>query len=291
MVFCIKIDKASKVASQPQLFLLTFCLTYEKIKVLINQVNLDEKLLAKLGMNAKETKIYLKLLELGESGANILARSIGENRTSTYSLLNAMKKKGLLSFYERNKIKYFVPTDPTFLINRFLEGAKGMHRLLPELLAIHNKFSKTKPKITFYEGVDGIKQIGEILLEAPGSIRYSFMCIDEKTIHPEIKRYYEEDFINRRIELGIKYKGIVSGYMPMGNKHKPTETDQLRELKYINVKKFPIRIHIDIFTYNKVALYSYHKDELMGVIIEHEDFYTTMKTVFELAWAGVDVLK
>ena len=259
--------------------------------MLINQVNLDQNLLKKLDMTPRESKIYLKLLEFGESGANVLAKSIGENRTSTYSLLNAMRKKGLISFYVRNKVKYFVPTDPTFLINKFMEGAKGLQKMLPELLAVQNKFSKTKPKITFYEGVEGIKKIGEILLEAPGSTRLSFMCIDEKTIHPEIKKYYEEDFVNRRIELGITYRGIVAGYIPMGSRHAATEKGQLRKLKYIDSKKLPIRIQIDIFPYNKVALYSYHKDELVGVIIEHEDFYSTMQTVFELAWAGVEVLK
>lgn len=122
------------------------------------------------------------------------------------------------------------------------------------------------------------------------SAPFSFMGID-KNIHPEIEKYYEEDFINRRIEAGIKYKGIITGKLPMGNKYKPTEKGQLRELKYIDSKKLPIKIHIDIFPRNKVALYSYHKDNLMGVVIEHEDFFNTMKTVFDLAWAGVDILK
>ena len=70
-------------------------------------------------------------------------------------------------------------------------------------------------------------------------------------------------------------------------KYKKTEKGQLRELKYINPKKLPIKIHIDIFPENKVALYSYNKDELMGVVIESPAFYETMKTVFSLAWAGV----
>jgi len=35
-----------------------------------------------------------------------------------------------------------------------------------------------------------------------------------------------------------------------------------------------------------VALYSYAKEEMMGVVIEHESFYKTMKTVFKLAWMG-----
>lgn len=251
---------------------------------------MDTNSLEKLGMSNKEIKLYLKLLEFGESGANVLAKSINENRTSTYSLLNAMKSKGFISFYEKKGLKYYVPSDPTFLINKFMEGAKGLQKVLPELLAIHNKYNTKKPRITFYEGVEGIKQIAEILLEVPGSTRFSFMGVNEATMHPEIKRFYEEDFVNRRIELGITYKGIVAGHLPMGNKYAPTEKAQLRELKYVDPKKLPIKNHIDIFPHNKVALYSYHKDEMMGVIIEHEDFYATMKTAFELAWAGVDVL-
>lgn len=251
---------------------------------------MDIKVLSQLGLSEKEAKIYLKLLEFGECGASVLAKSLGENRTTVYSLLNAMRKKGVVSFYVKKKMKFFVPQDPTFLVGRVAEGVKWLQKLLPELLAIHNKYNKTKPKITFYEGVEGIKQIGEILLEVPDSTRLSFMGVDESTIHPEIKRYYEEDFINRRIELGIKYKGIVAGYIPMGNKYKKTEKDQCRELKYVNPKKLPIKNHIDIFPNNKVALYSYHKDEMMGVIIEHEAFYTTMKTVFQLAWAGIDTV-
>jgi HTH-type transcriptional regulator, sugar sensing transcriptional regulator len=243
-----------------------------------------------LGMKSKEVKLYLKLLEVGESGASSLSKRTDENRNSTYSTLLAMQKKGLVSFVKKRGVKYFIPTDPRILVEQYQYKANNLAKFLPELLAVTNNLSQ-KPKITFYEGISGIKQIGEITLEAPGSTRLSFMGIDKKTIHPEILDYYENDFINRRIEKEITYRGIVTGDLPMGNDHEKNEEGQLRELKYINGKKLPIKIHIDIFPNSKVALYSYRKDELMGVVIEHEAFYVTMKTVFELAWAGVNVLQ
>jgi HTH-type transcriptional regulator, sugar sensing transcriptional regulator len=251
---------------------------------------MQEKMLKKLGMTEKEAMLYLKLLELGSSGANSLSKRINENRTSTYSLLQSMEKKGFLTFFLKKNVKYFVATDPSILVNHYLEGAKGLQALLPELLAIHNAHGQ-KPKITFYEGVSGIKQIGEITLSVPNSVRESFMGIDQKTIHPEIKKYYEEDFINRRIEKNITYRGIVTGYMATGKKHPKDAASQLRDIKYVDKDAFPINIHIDIFSHNKVSLFSYHKDEMMGVIIEHEAFYTTMRTAFKLAWAGVDTFK
>lgn len=184
-----------------------------------------------------------------------------------------MEKKGIVSYYTKNNVKYYSPSDPKILIDRFIDEANLLKGLLPELLAINNKYGQ-KPKITFYEGVNGIKQICETLLEVPGSTRESFMGINEKTIHPEIKRYFEKDIINRRIELGITYRGIVTGYIPMGERHSKNEDGQLRELKFVDPKKFPIKIHIDIFPHNKVALYSYNIDEMMGVIIEHESFFS-----------------
>lgn len=250
---------------------------------------MDQSLLQKLGMTGKEIKLYLKLLEFGGAGANTLAKSIGENRTSTYSLLTAMQKKGLISFFKKGSVKYFSATSPKVLVDRFCDDASQLKGLLPQLLAITNIYAQ-KPKITFYEGVEGIKQIAEILLEVPGSVRESFMGIDEKTIHPEIKKYYEEDFVNRRIEKKILYRGIVTGDLPMGTRHVKSMSGQLRELKYIDPKILPLKIHIDIFPHNKVAIYSYNKEEMMGVIIEHESFYLSMRTVFKLAWAGVDVL-
>lgn len=246
---------------------------------------MDLKLLKKLGMDAKEVKLYVKLLELGICSAGVLAKRTESIRTSTYSLLNSMINKGYVSFITKKGVKYYSAIDPRVLIDHYFDGAKALKILLPELLAISNAHGQ-KPKITFYEGVEGIKQICETLLEVPMSTRLSFMGIDERKIHPEIKRYFEEDFINRRVELQIKYKGIVTGYIPMGNLHKPTEEGQNRELKFVDPDKFPIQIQIDIFPRNKVVLYSYNRDEMMGVIIEHEAFYNTMKTAFNLAWAG-----
>lgn len=160
---------------------------------------MQNTILKKLGMSSKEIKVYLKLLEFDGIGANTLAKNIGENRTTSYSLINSMQKKGLVTFYKKKNIKYFSAISPKILIEHFMDEANELKTLLPELLAITNKHGQ-KPKITFYEGVEGIKQIAEILLEVPGSVRESFMGIDEKTMHPEIKTFYEEDFVNRRIE-------------------------------------------------------------------------------------------
>jgi hypothetical protein len=167
----------------------------------------------------------------------------------------------------------------------YIENGNILNSLIPQLLALQNIHDQ-KPKITFYEGVEGIKQICETLLEVPDSTRESFMGINEQSIHPEIKRYFEEEFIPRRIQINQKFRGIITGYVPLSQSHPDSHEGQKREVKYVDAKNFPIQIQIDIYPQNKVALYSYDKDVMMGVVIEHEAFYNTMTTVFKLAWNG-----
>ncbi len=247
---------------------------------------MNQKLLEKLGMTAREVKLYLKLLELGSSPANNLSRRLEENRTSTYSLLQSLQKKGFVTYSLKRNVKYFYPIDPGILVDQYVHTANNLQSALPELLAVFNK-STNKPRIAFYEGVNGIKQLCETLLEVPGSTRFSFMGVDESTIHPEIKEYFETDFLNRRVAADIKYKAIVTGLIPFASGYKKTHEAQLRELKWVDPKKFPMNIQIDIYPHNKVAIYSYNKDEMMGIVIEHESFYSTMRSVFQIAWSGL----
>ena len=224
----------------------------------MNQVNMNQKLLEKLGLSVREVPIYLKLLELGSSPANTLAKLLGENRTSVYSLLQSLQKKGFVSYSFKRNVKNFFPADPGILIDQFVHAAKNLQLLLPELLAAFNK-ATNKPKVTFYEGVNGIKQLCETLLEVPGSTRLSFMGIDQAMIHPDIKYYFETDFLSRRIDAGIKYRAIVTGEIPFASDYEKSHEAQLRELKWVDPKKFPMNVEIDIYPYNKVAIYSYNK--------------------------------
>ncbi len=237
-------------------------------------------------MTQKEIKIYLKLLEYGSARANILAKATNENRTSTYSLLNSMLKKGLVNYYKKANIKYYSATSPKILIEGLQEDTNQLMRMLPELLAITNQYAQ-KPKISFYEGVEGIKQIAKTMLEVPNSVRDSFMGLDKEKLDPEVKKYIEQEFLEKRVAKNIGYRGIVSGYMPMAKGLPRNQKSHLREVRTIDPKKFPLKIHVDVYPPNRVAIFSYHKGEVMGVIIEHNSFYTTMKTIFQLAWQGI----
>ena len=64
-----------------------------------------ENVVQNIGLNAKETKIYLACLELGPSPASNIAARAKLNRVSTYDILEKLIQKGFVNFVIRNKTK------------------------------------------------------------------------------------------------------------------------------------------------------------------------------------------
>ena len=66
-------------------------------------------------------------------------------------------------------MKYFSVESPQILVNQMEEKFQKAKKLLPELLSITNTIAY-KPKIQYYEGAQGIKNIFEATLKAKGEI-------------------------------------------------------------------------------------------------------------------------
>ncbi len=63
--------------------------------------------LKKIGLSGKEAIIYSALVKSGESTANELAKITSTNRTVTYNLLQQLVDKGLISYVNKNKKRFY----------------------------------------------------------------------------------------------------------------------------------------------------------------------------------------
>src|SRR6056297_162154 len=75
-----------------------------------------EAKLKDIGFTEKEAKFYMELLRIGPQVVSVIAKRIGVNRTTAYSVLNSLEKKGVISSYEKSGTKQFVANDPNTLI-------------------------------------------------------------------------------------------------------------------------------------------------------------------------------
>ena len=238
-----------------------------------------------LGLSKEESKVYLAILELGGSYVSLIAKKAKINRVACYHTLDNLIKKGLISTFTQNKIKYFSVESPKILVNKQKEKFEKAQKILPELLSITNTLAY-KPKIQYYEGFDGIKNIFAETLEADGEILGYTNLKDLQEVFPEdFLKKYAKDKLDRNIKTRMLSPNSPEALNYL-NKYYPKNFDhKLMEILFVNPKEFFFEYEINIYK-DKVAIISLNTDEPIGLIIESPIYAKTQRSLFNLAWLG-----
>ena len=243
-----------------------------------------EKELTSLGLSSEESKVYLSTLELGGSFVSSIARRAKVNRSTCYHTLDNLVKKGLISSYQKGKVLHFTAEDPSRFMQIAEEKIQRTKDLIPELLAMTNTLT-FKPKIRFYEGIEGIKSIFEdILFTKDQVLGYTNL----KGLGELLPDYFKQ-YCHKKVKLEIKTRYIAPATgegVDMIDAYYPKKYDpNLLEILMVNPKEFNFQNEIAIYG-KKVAIISLNPDELIGLIVESKTFADSMKSFFDLAWLG-----
>ncbi|OGJ51945.1 hypothetical protein A2335_00890 [Candidatus Peregrinibacteria bacterium RIFOXYB2_FULL_32_7] len=244
-----------------------------------------DNFLKSLELSEKEALVYLTMLRIGSQGVSIVAKKSGLSRTTCYHVLESLQKKGYVSSYEKNKIDYYNAESPEIFQyilekkERELQEQKTRFiDLLPDFLNLRHG-GEIMPKVRYFEGLQGIKEIYEDTLKE-GKNKLAYSSIPDIQIK-ELKDYIE-NYLERRAKLGIKVRAIFPD-TEKSREFIKNDKNLLRESRLINAKKYPFRSEINIYG-NKIAYMSLDTNFLHGVIIESEAIVETERSIFELAW-------
>ena len=243
--------------------------------------------LKKLEFSDKEAKVYLALLELGEAPVQQISEKAKVNRATTYVVLEALQKRGVVSTVEKDKKVIFAAESPRALLRLFRtqeqelkEKQEAFKKVMPEFEAMFN-LSAEKPTVRFFEGREGVRAVSEDILQSGAKVLYDIYPLEYvdqiRALFPDEEN---EDFLKKRQELGITIRSIYTGDAPF-------EGFKLKgERKFVPRNKFPLAGDILIYR-DRVALTTL-RGKVISVIIESQEIADTMRLVFELAWLGAD---
>lgn len=234
-----------------------------------------ELILNNLGLSQNEAKVYLATLEMGVSSAQDIAHKAEVIRTTGYAVLDRLVDKNLVyKTKEGDKTKY-VAESPRNLIKRFEGYQQQLTDSLPELQAIYNKH-ETKPKIIFFEGKQGIKDIyADTIKERPKEI-LEYNTSKMVTVFPGLP----EEYLADRKKYKIKAKRIAPNDEFWSERAKKDKKEMSKTI-LLPEDEFTIPVEINIYN-NKLAIVSYIDE--MGVIIESESIANAMKKIYGLLW-------
>ncbi|MFA6547897.1 MAG: helix-turn-helix domain-containing protein [Candidatus Magasanikbacteria bacterium] len=245
-----------------------------------------EKILKEIGFSDNSVRIYDRLLESGFSSARQLAENLNLPRPTVYDGLKVLINSGLVIEKEEENKKLFSVDDVKnlqHLVRSRIENLKKNDQAISDLLP--NLISKTKalePKIKFYSGVAGIKQVLKDMLWYKDIETLTMWPISEMV--EILGKEYLEDLNRRRIKQGISIRGIWPRDKAVDFKTHPflgVGKGHLRELR-LAPKSMTWNMSYWLYA-DKVAFIS-SRAESFGFVIHSRDFVDLIKTQFEVIW-------
>lgn len=241
--------------------------------------------LEELGLSEEEAKVYLAVLELGGSYVSTIANKAKVHRVSCYHTLDNLVRKGIVNTFTKNKIKYFTVDSPRILVNQTEERFQKAQKLLPELLSITNSLAY-KPKIQYYEGLQGIKNVFDDTLKSNDEILgYTNLAKLPNVISEDYLREYAEQKMAKKLKTRM-LSPISKEALSYTKRYYPKNFDRnLIEIFFVNPKEFMFEYETNIYG-DRVSIISLNPDEPIGMIIESPVYAKTQRSVFNLAWLG-----
>jgi len=236
--------------------------------------------LAECGFSKKETAVYLAMLELGPSSVQDIGKKAGVNRTTTYLLVESLKRRGVSSSFHQGKKTVFAAESPERLLSGVVNEIAGVRakqerlkKSLPRLLAIFHA-AGDQPKVRFFEGEEALGMIRKEIGECRESIWEAY-AVDEPLIRvANIKgkeRIQATKRTRGRVLMAIK-PGLVPPYFDIRG----------TDVRLMDYGRLPFSGDIAI-TSDKLYIVTTAASG-MGIVVESKEIVAMIRALYEAAW-------
>ncbi len=250
-----------------------------------NIMNKYKTTLQKLNLSENEIMVYTTLLSVGSSSIRKIAEKAGLNRGVTYNALKALEKRGLISYYHKEKKQHFSAEDPSVLKNIIEQQKATLEETSKELTSLITELKTQttdtyRPVVKFYDNQAGIRNILEDVLDSVSKLpKKEYAAFSSSTIRPYL---YDKGvfptFSNERIKRRIFVRTLANG--------EGGTTYGKDERKWLS-KEDSAPTYKLIYA-GKVAMISVGKNNtLHGIIIEDANLYETELSIFNNLWKKI----
>lgn len=240
-----------------------------------------DRVLAQIGLQETEAKFYLAALELGQASVRDIATKAGISRTNAYDVFSRLLDQKLVTQIGASGSKVMlVAAEPPDQLTELLDARRRrLDVLLPELMSLHNR-SSGKPRVRFYEGLDGIKLVLDDTLTARDKTLLGILSM--RDLYEVPGRPWMDDLVRRRIEAGVFLRVIRSRVKDIPNIW-PQSANDLRDVRFASAD-FVFSMTSYIYE-DKVAIISSRRENF-AMTIESEEFAIMQRNLFEVFWAS-----
>lgn len=247
-----------------------------------NQPSMYKKILLQTDLTASQAEIMNYLLQNKESKASEIAKKIRRSRAIVYKEVEELEVMGLVRKRQQtNNVATFAAGHPSRLMTlieareaRLNNDRHALDSYLPKMISSYNLVNN-QPGIKFYEGVAGMKEIYQEILDEGKDfhlVRTAYEPVYIDKIAPIV-----DEFIRERVKRNIRVTAII----PSDVDDSAKDAAWLLERFRVEPDMYTAPVEIDIFG-DKVAILSFG-EELVGMIAESKQIAQSFKQLFTLA--------
>jgi sugar-specific transcriptional regulator TrmB len=250
-----------------------------------NDENQLLKKLEELGLNEKESRVYIALLSREYVGTSKLIGATGLHSQYVYDGLKGLEEKGLVHHVVKNGRKKFAAQTPKHLEILVQEKQRTVDALVPQLLSMAGKSDMQSFEV--YQGVESFKAEEFKKLENAAENSSLHIIGDEGLLFYDVMgddiHVYEETRINKKIFL--RYVASPDHVSKALEALPRTEYMEFRTLEglqsgRINTNIWEDRVSINIYG-NPVMTFS----------ISNREIAANYLNFFDSLWSKCDVVK
>jgi len=246
---------------------------------------MNTDLLIRFGLTSSQAKTYIALIDLGSLTPPQLAKAIEESRTNAYMSLNRLEEIGLAKRDKRLKKLTYVPVTPAALQdfihkrkNALLQTEDLFRSNLSDMLAFYYA-NLRQPGVRYFQGVDGIKDIYEDILNSHDDVYLLRTYADEDYFGDWL---YE--FMENRANAGITTHCLLPLDVWTLKYSKKNDARLKRISSWYPKDAYTAPVEINSYG-NKVSIISFRK-EASGTIIDDPDVALALRELLKIAKVG-----
>lgn len=237
------------------------------------------------GLAKKEAEVYDLLLTNGEMSAARIEKESGHGK-NVYNLLKTLERKGLVLKFQKERKSWYQPGDPQNLhklVEEQVKSAQQLNETFEQLLPkIRQDYLDrvNRPVVEYFVGEAGLKLILEDIYAPKDDVVYG--AVEPDRLEKLREGITKSDLVPRRQASGLKVRAVFPNTKLAKWLHE-RDGEHFRKSILIDKDKYPMPGQIEVYG-DKIALLSFRQGQFVGMLIEHDELATTLKSLFTLVF-------
>lgn len=240
---------------------------------------MDTEILKLLRIAKNDYKVYESVLG-GNGTIGQICLDTHIHRRNVYDCVNRLIARGLMSYFEQNRVNYYTAEPPEKILKLLKEEKESISRseekarsIIKNLEMIKADFRKLFNVMVFV-GKEGLKNVYDDILKTGKD----YVGFGPGRQLEKIMRYYLKNFIKIRVKSGVRIRQIYDE----GSRGFKYTKNPLLDVRYLPDESCS---HAALRVYgNKTVIMLLDTKEPLAISIENEEIARGYKKYFEVLW-------